>query len=37
MFKLVSSLTKGLWGVLTWIRSPKKEMAVTFFYSPLEY
>ena len=33
----VSASTKGFKGGLAWIKPSKKDMAVTFSYSPLEY
>ena len=35
--KFVSASTKGFKGGLAWIKPSKKDMAVTFSYSPLEY
>ena len=35
--KEVLALTKGFKGGLAWIKPSKKDMAVTFSYSPLEY
>ena len=35
--KFVLASTKGFKGGLAWIKPSKKDMAVTFSYSPLEY
>ena len=35
--KFVLRSTKGFKGGLAWIKPSKKDMAVTFSYSPLEY
>ena len=35
--KFVPASTKGFKGGLAWIKPSKKDMAVTFSYSPLEY
>ena len=35
--KFVSASTKGFKGGLAWIKPSKKDMVVTFSYSPLEY